>query len=126
MQACNEHGTTNASYRGKRVRRSGVSPSATMRTLKRLARAPSFFAGKALNQLLETSAQLADRCLYKPHVRWWNDRTWLKPYEEYLDGDRILDRRFTLVQWARAARTLPGSTAECGVYKGVGSASICK
>ena len=99
---------------------------ASMRTLKRIVRVPSMLAGKALNQLLETSAQLADRCLYKPHVVWWNDRAWLEPYQEYLDGERILDRRFTLVQWAGAARGLSGSTAECGVYQGVGSASICK
>ena len=39
---------------------------------------------------------------------------------------RIGDRRFMLVQLAKSVLDLEGSTAECGVYTGVGSALICK
>jgi hypothetical protein len=95
-----------------------------MQTLNQLVQGR--LAGKALDRVVETSARLAHRCLYKPHVVWWNNRQWLKPYEPYLDCDRILDRRFTLIQWAQAVRGLAGCTAECGVYTGVGSALICK
>src|SRR5438105_15913581 len=106
MPAGNQRGTVKLTRGLRHLKPSQPLRPTTRRFLKRLAGAPAFFAGKALNQVLETSAQLADRCLYKPHVAWWNDRSWLRPYERYLDGERILDRRFTLVQWARAARDL--------------------
>lgn len=75
-----------------------------------------------------------ERVFYKAHSCWLVDRTWLEPYKELLETDRlvdapptrILDRRFTLIQFARSVRCLPGSTVECGVYRGVGSALICK
>ncbi|MEX2285980.1 MAG: TylF/MycF/NovP-related O-methyltransferase [Planctomycetaceae bacterium] len=82
--------------------------------------------GRAINGMAETCAHLANRVMYKPHVAWWNNREWLSPYEKYVDGNRILDRRFTAAKWAEASRRLNGSTAECGVYTGVTSAIICK
>jgi O-methyltransferase len=78
------------------------------------------------NRIAETTTKRAGRVLYPAHVAWWNDRSWLVPYSRYLPQPRILDRRFTLVQFARAARRLHGSTAECGVFTGVSSALICK
>jgi hypothetical protein len=89
---------------------------------------------KLRNQLAEQLAAWSGRVLYKGHLIWPNDWSWLKQYEKYLGPDaasglpktRIIDRRFTLIQLARSVRNLRGSTAECGVLGGVGSAMICK
>ncbi len=89
---------------------------------------------KLRNQLVEQLAAWSGRVLYKGHLIWPNDWTWLKPYEKYLGPDaanglpktRVIDRRFTLIQLARTVANLHGSTAECGVLGGVGSAMICK
>jgi hypothetical protein len=71
---------------------------------------------------------------FSPKVQWWKDRNWLARYERHVLPDgfngmhphRILDRRFTITQLAKSARSLHGSTAECGVFKGVSSALICE
>jgi hypothetical protein len=97
-----------------------------------LASCPS--CQKLRNQLAEQLAALSGRFLYKGHLIWPNDWSWLKPYEKYLGPDaanglpktRIIDRRFTLIQLSRAVQKVRGSTAECGVLGGVGSAMICK
>jgi len=89
---------------------------------------------KTLAVLTERVAAWSKRFLYKSHLIWPNDWTWLKPYEKYLGPDgvsglpktRIIDRRFTLIQFSRAVRSIRGSTGECGVLGGVGSAMICK
>jgi O-methyltransferase len=89
---------------------------------------------KNRDQLVEQLAAWSGRFLYKGHLIWPNDWSWLKPYEKYLSPDaanglpktRIIDRRFTLIQLARTVSELRGSTAECGVLGGVGSAMICK
>jgi hypothetical protein len=81
---------------------------------------------KGVNRAAEKLARAADRLLYHPHVAWWNDQGWLAPYERCFDKRQDLDRRFVLLQWLRTVRELRGSTAECGVYRGVGSAFICK
>jgi O-methyltransferase len=89
---------------------------------------------KQRSQMLEQLAAWSGRVLYKGHLIWPNDWSWLAPYEKYLQPDaagglsktRIIDRRFTLIQLARAVLKLPSSTAECGVLGGVGSAMICK
>ena len=81
---------------------------------------------RGLDSAAERLARAANRPLYKPHIAWWHDRAWLAPLAPYLDDAKNLDRRFTLVQWARSVQRLCGSTAECGVYTGVGSALICK
>jgi hypothetical protein len=67
-------------------------------------------------------------------VTWWRDRSWAEPYRRFLQGDamygrdenRILDRRFFAIQTALSVADLPGSTAECGVRRGTGSALICQ
>jgi hypothetical protein len=74
--------------------------------------------------------ELDSRFRYKRGIRWWEERRWTEKYAKYLridgrGGTRILDRRFHLLQFARAVRGLSGCTAECGVNRGVGSALIC-
>jgi O-methyltransferase len=89
---------------------------------------------KLRNQMVEQLAAWSGRVLYKGHLIWPNDWTWLQPYDKYLQPDaagnlpktRVIDRRFTLIQLARTVTHLRGSTAECGVLGGVGSAMICK
>ena len=75
-----------------------------------------------------------DRYVYKPQIEWIANQDWLQPYLPYMENDpsikrphvRKLDRRFVLIEFARSVRHLAGSTAECGVARGVGSALICK
>ena len=77
---------------------------------------------------------IANQWLLKGDLTWLANRTWLKPFERYLEPDRrgplpptrILDQRFTLVELVKSIRSLSGNTCECGVYRGVGSALICK
>jgi hypothetical protein len=93
-------------------------------------------AWRLRNDLIERMAHWGDRFLYKPHLNWLADRRWTQPYAKLLEGDRrqeeglselrILDRRYTLAQFARSVRGLKGSTAECGVLRGVGSGIICQ
>jgi O-methyltransferase len=76
----------------------------------------------------------SDRCCYAARVQWWHDQSWAEPYLPFLQRDainghpptRILDRRFQLAQLAGAVAGLRGSTAECGVFRGVGSGVICQ
>ena len=85
---------------------------------------------------LEEVARHQNRFAYSPRVAWLSDRSWMAPYREFLQFDslpsagadetRILDRRFTLASIMKSVRGLRGSTAECGVFKGVGSAIICQ
>lgn len=79
-----------------------------------------------LNAMAEHYAKAANRYLGKDHLAWWRNREWLKPYAKFIEDDRLLDRRFTLIEWARSVKGLAGSTAECGVLRGTGSALICK
>ncbi len=86
------------------------------------------------HKLVERIAVWGDRYLYKPHIQWIADQSWLDPYRPYMANDptmrrpqvRKLDRRFVLIEFARYTRSLQGSSAECGVARGVGSALICK
>jgi len=76
----------------------------------------------------------SDRFGYPAKAKWWLDQTWTQPYLRFLQRDaidghpptRILDRRFQLAQLAGAVAGLRGSTAECGVFRGVGSGMICQ
>lgn len=95
-----------------------------MRRLRNLVGWEGLIPFAVYNRMAETTTKRAGRVLYAPDVAWWNDRSWLAPYSRYLPQPRILDRRFTLVQFARAARRLYGSTPECGVFAGVSSALI--
>lgn len=96
---------------------------ALFRTLKRPVQ-------KVLRTIGSQIASLDPRFYYKREVGWCNDLAWTDEFQPYLNHDgrrgrRILDRRFTLVQMARAVHSLRGCTAECGVARGVGSAVIC-
>jgi O-methyltransferase len=70
---------------------------------------------------------------FNPKVRWWSNPDWLRRFDRYVRPDsftgehhhRILDRRFTMQSFTESVRRLPGSTAECGVFKGIGSSLIC-
>lgn len=89
---------------------------------------------KLLSGLAARSAAASGRLLYKAGVRFLADDEWREPYARELGADsrsaksplRNLDRRFMLVQVAEAVRGLEGSTAECGVFRGVGSGLICR
>lgn len=99
-------------------------PSPTYLRLKRLVRT-------VLRPLADGIANLDPRFYYKIDVGWCHDLAWMDEFQPYLSHDgrggrRILDRRFTIVQMARAVRELRGSSAECGVARGVGSAVICR
>ncbi len=86
------------------------------------------------HKFVERIAVWGNRYMYKPQIRWTVDHSWLQPYLPYMQHDpairrpqvRKLDRRFVLIEFARYVRHLSGSTAECGVARGVGSALICK
>jgi len=109
-----------------------LPPTEQQRVVQHVAQCKQCHAVRT--QLLEGLAQWSGRFLYKSHLIWPNDWTWLKPYEKHIYPDgakgqpktRIIDRRFTLAQFAKAVRLLRGSTAECGVLGGVGSAIICR
>lgn len=97
-------------------------------------RAERNFFKQLKHKFVERIAVWGDRYLYKPQIEWIADQSWLEPYLPYMENDpslkrphvRKLDRRFVLIEFARAVRHLAGSTAECGVARGVGSALICK
>jgi O-methyltransferase len=82
------------------------------------------------HKLVERIAVWSNRYLYKHHLWWIHDQSWLEPYRKAMEHDpslrrpqvRKLDRRFTLIEFSRFVRRLRGSTAECGVARGVGSA----
>jgi O-methyltransferase len=99
--------------------------------MTRRARRLHRFVGRVLG----TTGARAERAEYADDVAWWRDRSWMEPYRKFLvrdrhspdqDETRILDRRFQLMRFAEATAKVPGSTAECGVYRGIGSAIICQ
>lgn len=62
-----------------------------------------------------------------PEMEWFAD----KAFNEYLDRFRERDglnthRRWTLYQLTRLAASVPGDTAECGVFEGAGSYLISR
>src|SRR5688572_2380641 len=89
---------------------------------------------KIKSELIETLARWGGRQVYGRRLLWLADRSWYSRFEKYIEIDRqgrhpasrILDRRFTLINFCQPTHTLRGSTAECGVFRGVGSALICK
>lgn len=57
-----------------------------------------------------------------PQMTWWHDdrfNAYLHRFDEY--GHFNTHRRWMLVQLMRLTETVPGDTAECGVYRGCGS-----
>lgn len=88
-----------------------------------------------MGRMLGTVGTNADCAQYASGVAWWLDRSWSTPYKRFLardqhshkdDDTRILDRRFQLMRFAESVAKISGSTAECGVYRGIGSAMICQ
>ena len=62
-----------------------------------------------------------------PMMEWWENDffcAYLKTFEE---TDKLnTDRRWMLYQLMRLVHSVPGDTAECGVFAGAGSYLICK
>lgn len=89
---------------------------------------------KFMGKIADRAASASGRLLYKRGTRFLIDPEWRAPYEAELAADarpgkpanRALDRRFMVVQLAESVRSLPGSSAECGAFRGVGSALICR
>jgi O-methyltransferase len=89
---------------------------------------------KFMSRIADRAATASGRLLYKRGVRFLGDPEWRAPYELELAADerpgkppnRALDRRFIVVQLAESVRGMEGSTAECGAFRGVGSALICR
>jgi hypothetical protein len=74
--------------------------------------------------------RLDQRFYYKPRLKWWTDLHWTDEFRPFIErtsrqGTRNLDRRMVLIEMARSTSALAGSTAECGVAGGTGSALIC-
>lgn len=70
---------------------------------------------------------IADFRLTWPHLDWWHDAK----FNAYLDrfGERRgmnTQRHWMLKELVRLIASVPGDTAECGVYRGAGSWSICQ
>src|SRR5262249_31837751 len=62
-----------------------------------------------------------------PQIGWWRDNQfneYLKSFNEY--GGMNSDRRWALYQLTRLVATVPGDTAECGVFQGASSYLICR
>ena len=62
-----------------------------------------------------------------PQLDWWNNKqfnAYLTQFDEIKGANT--DRRWMLYQLLRLIETVPGDTAECGVYKGASSWLICK
>lgn len=98
----------------------------------RSMRSETSWVQRLKHKAVERVAVWGNRYLYKHHLTWIVDQSWLEPFREAMKNDpslrrpqvRKLDRRFTLIEFARLVRGLEGSTAECGVARGVGSAII--
>jgi hypothetical protein len=91
------------------------------------------FAWKVRNRLIGDLAESGGRYLYKTHLLWLLDLSWLEQYEEHLlshgvdklDPD-LWDRRFALAELCKLAAPLEGDTAEAGAFQGHGSVIIAK
>ncbi len=89
---------------------------------------------KLLGRLARWAADFSGGAVYKRRVLFLDETSWRRPYERQLLADRrpgkprhqALDNRFTLIKFAESVAGLPGSTAECGAYRGVGSSLICE
>lgn len=60
--------------------------------------------------------------MYNRHLLWVSDRTFLDVWSKFPESTPVVpDRRFVLWSAATSVRSVPGDTAECGVYRGGGS-----
>jgi len=61
-----------------------------------------------------------------PQMEWWNDRAFNAVLERFGESRGMnTDRLWMVAQLMRLVADVPGATAECGVYRGAGSYSIC-
>lgn len=102
-------------------------------TLKALKKSYKALSGidsinKRFNILLRIGKILMPQYRFKwPQMKWWHNQ----PFNDYLvrfdeiDGMNT-DRRWMLYQLMRLIKSVPGDTAECGVYKGSSSYLICR
>lgn len=90
-----------------------------------LARDPERrFAGRF--ELVHAATRALGFQIYNRNVIWRDDPEFLAAWSAFAPGDDFIsDRRFILHSMARAAASLPGDTAECGVLAGASSFLIC-
>lgn len=76
--------------------------------------------GRALQELARISASLfGDFPISENHKIWREDRAFLAHYSRLSPNNPYsADRKFTLREIVRYARTVPGEMAECGCYRG--------
>ncbi len=102
---------------------------ATGRRMLRLLKNVGFsFAGnqrhryEARHDLLSALARRAGLRMYNRNLAWMHDEEFNALLERFPGPVTDVEARaFTLYSSARATRHLPGDTAECGVWKGLGS-----
>lgn len=69
--------------------------------------------------------------LYKSNLSWPHDKEYFQVARTFLPNKEkhklnVHDRKFTLAQFLKMVRDIPGDTAECGVYRGESSNIILK
>ncbi len=64
--------------------------------------------------------------LYNRNLYWVDDGEYRDAWQQFRPGDQsIKDRKHVLYSMARALRSLPGDTVECGVFDGGSSFLMC-
>lgn len=105
-----------------------TTPRLPIRILQSLLRA----ATRGMNpaQRLAALRRLADAVhpgyrLGYPDLDWWGDPAFTRYLDRWGEVEGFnAQRRFTVLQLARLVAGVPGDTAECGVFRGAGSALI--
>lgn len=75
------------------------------------------------------AARLHPDAVLSDHSRWWlRDEEFRAVYSRFHRPSfrRTMDRFYLLDQLAQFACDVPGDTAECGVFEGLGSSVICR
>src|SRR5579864_1850835 len=61
-----------------------------------------------------------------PQLSWWNDEAFNAYLKRFGEREGMnADRRWMIYQLTRLVQSVPGDTAECGVFQGMGSYLIC-
>ena len=64
--------------------------------------------------------------VYNSNLIWQDDAEYLQVWRQFPEAtDEIKDRKYLLWSLAKAVATLPGDTAECGVFNGGSSFLMC-
>jgi len=78
-------------------------------------------------RLLEAIADRAGFRLHNQNLAWLEDEDYLAAWNEFGESDgRVKDRKFVLYSMVRSLASVPGDTAECGVFNGGSSHLICR